>query len=226
MEDKHEILKPEPQGTLRTGDGRFRKVSQSECRGRNSATYADACGIRIAIEGKSREEAQRIAVQWSKKNGLWYDYATLSLGIPFKSGNENDTYLSVDGTTVYKINNLLNSGGDLAAFLDGIECYNALFPETAYEFVGFAGLGNDRAYPIFKQKFVPKASFATETEIDNYMKSIGFRPTDNESEYTNSEYIVKDLRPRNVLKNDSGRICVIDANVERVSEPCREGNTL
>lgn len=138
--------------------------------------------------------------------------------MPFKSGNENDTYLSADGKTVYKINNLLNNGGDLAAFLDGIEAHNALFPETSYEFVGIAGFDNDNAYPIFKQKFVPGASFATEAEISDYMSSIGFRPTGNDAEFTNGEYIVKDIRPRNVLKDANGFIHVIDAGFTRASK--------
>jgi hypothetical protein len=31
------------------------------------------------------------------------------LGVPGPSGNENDTYVS--GSNIYKVNNLLNSGG-------------------------------------------------------------------------------------------------------------------
>jgi hypothetical protein len=39
------------------------------------------------------------------------------LGIPGPSGNENDTYVAVD--TIYKVNNLLNSGG-ICKLLDKI----------------------------------------------------------------------------------------------------------
>ena len=58
------------------------------------------------------------------------------LGTPGPSGNENDTYVS--GTNIYKVNNLLNSGG-IIKLLDKVLLHNLLFPNTAYKLHGFAG---------------------------------------------------------------------------------------
>ena len=95
----------------------------------------------------------------------------------------------------------MNSRGDLAALLDRVALHNSLFPETAYEFVGLAGFGSGQVYPIFKQRYIPENTFATEAEIDAYMRSIGFTSTGREAEYSNGQYTVGDLRPRNVLKD-------------------------
>ena len=51
------------------------------------------------------------------------------LGIPGPSGNENDTYVAED--TIYKVNNLLNSGG-ICKLFDKILLHNLIFPNTAY----------------------------------------------------------------------------------------------
>ena len=56
------------------------------------------------------------------------------LGIPGPSGNENDTYVAKD--TIYKVNNLLNSGG-ICKLLDKILLHNLIFPNTAYRLHGF-----------------------------------------------------------------------------------------
>lgn len=58
------------------------------------------------------------------------------LGVPGPSGNENDTYVS--DNFVFKVNNLLNNKG-ICNLLERILLHNELFPNTAYQFVGFTG---------------------------------------------------------------------------------------
>jgi hypothetical protein len=56
------------------------------------------------------EIEQRVAEQYAKSVGMWIPMdEVFDLGIPGPSGNENDTYVS--GSNIYKVNNLLNSGG-------------------------------------------------------------------------------------------------------------------
>ena len=55
---------------------------------------------------------------------------------PGPSGNENDTYVAEK--VIYKVNNLLNSGS-IVALLRKVLMHNAIFPDTAYTFYGFAG---------------------------------------------------------------------------------------
>ena len=78
------------------------------------------------------EVEQRMAEQYAKENGIWLSMSeVLNLGVPGPSGNENDTYVSND--TIYKVNNLLNSGS-LIRLLEKIVLHNILFYETAYSF--------------------------------------------------------------------------------------------
>ena len=45
------------------------------------------------------------------------------------------------------------------------------------------------------------------------MAALGFIKKNNEGRYTNSEYEVWDLVPRNVLKDKDGDIFIIDAEI-------------
>ena len=57
--------------------------------------------------------------------------------------------------------------------------------------------------------------FATDEEILLYMEQKGFRPVDNEGNFENNEFMLSDIRPKNVLVSYSGAIVVIDAEVAR-----------
>ena len=62
------------------------------------------------INGSRFEIEQRVAEQYAKSAGVWIPMDNIfDLGVPGPSGNENDTYVAKD--TIYKVNNLLNSGG-------------------------------------------------------------------------------------------------------------------
>lgn len=63
-------------------------------------------------------------------------------------------------------------------------------------------------------------------EIVDYIRKLGFKPTDKEAEYANGNYIVSDVRPRNVLKDKDGDFYVIDANIERNDTLLRKSDQL
>ena len=167
--------------------------------------------LRDGKECVSRFEVeQRVAEQYAKENGIWIPiHEVFDLGIPGPSGNENDTYVSND--IVYKVNNLLNSGSILK-LLDKITWHNILFYDTFYSFYGFTGFDGRSVMPILKQSLVKNATPATSIEIDTYMAAIGFTKLD-EGRYANKNYEVWDLVPRNVLKDSSGDIFIIDAEI-------------
>gem|GEM_PF-4651041 len=144
-----------------------------------------------------------------------------SLGLPGPSGNENDTYVS--GNTIYKVNNLLNSGSILKLF-ERIQTYNSLFPESNYEFIGFTGFDGRSVFPVFSQELVKNAVFASTSEIDDYMDTLGFRKT-GEGRYENDVYEVWDVLPKNVLKSASGNIYVVDAEI-RLAKSTEQNQTL
>ena len=136
-------------------------------------------------------------------------HETFDLGVPGPSGNENDTYVSND--LVYKVNNLLNSGSILR-LLEKISWHNILFYDTFYTLYGFTGFDGRTVMPILQQRLVKNAGLATPIEIDTYMAALGFTKLD-EGRYANTDFEVWDLIPRNVLKDGSGDIYVIDVEI-------------
>ena len=86
--------------------------------------------------GDRFEIEQRVAEQYAKSVGMWIPMdEVFDLGEPGPSGNENDTYVAKD--TIFKVNNLLNSGS-IHNLLDKIILHNQVFPNTAYKLRGFA----------------------------------------------------------------------------------------
>jgi hypothetical protein len=55
---------------------------------------------------------------------------------------------------------------------------------------------------------------ATVIEIETYMAAIGFSKQNDKGKYSNAEYIVWDLLPRNVLKDKEGDVFVVDAEIK------------
>lgn len=52
--------------------------------------------------------------------------------------------------------------------------------------------------------------------IDTYMAALGFRKTATEGRFTNGEYEVWDLVPRNVLVDNDGDVFVVDAEIKHL----------
>jgi hypothetical protein len=171
--------------------------------------------IRNAQEDKgslSEREVADIAEAFAKSNGSWIPLTGHDvLGTPLPSGVENEVFYNENDGFVYKVNNLSLNKNSLLSLLERIDNYNLLFPDTEYTLVGFTGFGKGSVYPILRQRFVQGASFASFEEIDGHMLSLGFHKTKKEAEYTNGQFIVSDLRPRNVLKDADGDIYIIDA---------------
>ena len=160
------------------------------------------------------EIEQREAEQLAKSKGFWIPMMDVfNLGVPGPSGHENDTYVAEK--VVYKVNNLLNNGG-IVALLQKILLHNILFPDTAYAFYGFAGFDGRTVQPVIYQPRVANAKPANQIMIDTYMAALGFEKTTEEGHFSNGEYEVWDLVPRNVLVDVEGDIFVVDAEIKRV----------
>lgn len=158
------------------------------------------------------ETESRLAERFAMDNQLWIPFEKIfTLGRPGQSGNENDIYISENGY-VYKVNNLVNSGGSTLRLLHKIRLHNLLFPETAYVLIGFTGFIGRSIYPVLRQRRVESADNSTIGEIDNFMLSIGFTKI-GEFAYKKGDIEVSDLRPRNVLKDTDGELYVIDAEI-------------
>ena len=157
---------------------------------------------------------QRAAEQMAKSQGYWIPMMDIfNLGVPGPSGNENDTY--VGEKVIYKVNNLLNSGS-IVALLHKVLMHNAIFPDTAYAFYGFAGFDGRTVQPVIVQPRIANAHPATKIMIDTYMAALGFEKTNEDGRFQNNRYEVWDLVPRNVLVDDEGDIFVIDAEIKQL----------
>ncbi len=170
--------------------------------------------LRNGKEHVSRLEVeQRVAEQYAKDNGMWLQMSDVfDLGVPGPSGNENDTYVSND--IIYKVNNLLNTGSILR-LLDRLTWHNNLFYDTGYTLHAFTGFDGRTIMPVLQQRLVKDAVPATAIEIETYMAAIGFTKQNNEGRFTNDEFVVWDLVPRNVLRDKDGDIFIIDAEIAK-----------
>ena len=176
------------------------------------------CSVHEAQCGNSQQNVsrldaeQRAAEQMAKSQGYWIPMMDIfNLGVPGPSGNENDTY--VGEKVIYKVNNLLNSGS-IVALLHKVLMHNAIFPDTAYSFYGFAGFDGRTVQPVIVQPRIANAHPATKIMIDTYMAALGFEKTNEDGRFKNNRYEVWDLVPRNVLVDDEGDIFVIDAEIK------------
>ena len=162
----------------------------------------------------SIEAEQRVAEQYAKDQGIWIPMSDVfDLGAPGPSGNENDTYVSND--IIYKVNNLLNCNGSILHLFERLMWHNNLFYDTAYTIHGFTGFEGRSIMPVLKQRLVKDALPATSVEIDTYMAALGFEKQEGKGRYSNHEFVVWDLVPRNVLRDKEGDLFIIDAEIAK-----------
>ena len=158
------------------------------------------------------EREKRIAEKWSKDNDCWIPFANLfSIGMPGPSGSESDTFISNDGY-VYKVNNLMHCHDSILLTLERFILYNQLFPDVAYTFVGFTGFDGRTVMPVLRQRYIKNCVPATNNEIDCYMAALGFEK-ESVGTFYNKDFRLSDVLPKNVLKDDSGDVFVIDVEI-------------
>lgn len=188
----------------------------------DSAPQPNAQSLRSKLVGLSCFEQQRVAIKWARDHhcviDLFGTFAKEHQLLLFQSGNECENWIDPINNLVYKMNILMHVGGNLAKLLDRIELYNHLFPYTALELVGFQVLSEDNAYPIFTQPFIDNVRFATHSEILSYMNSRGFVQQEKDGVFCDGNYLLSDIKPKNVLASDDGLVIfVIDAEVSLVN---------
>ena len=211
---RHDLPKPVPQGINGAYSEKNRSLQEiSDELRRLCCLYEEESGD-SSSNGSRLEKEQRITEQFAKSHSLWIPLDDVfTLGVPGPSGNENDLYVA--DYTIYKVNNLFNSGS-IIGLLDKILLHNQVFPNTTYNLFGFTGYDGRSVMPILRQNRVPNARPATQVMIDTYMAALGFTKTDREGRYTNGTYEAWDLLPRNVLIDDDGDLYVVDAEIRRL----------
>ena len=181
----------------------FRSCSNHETQHGSGASY-----------GGSIYSEQKYIEQYADEHKCWYSIdEVFDLGTPGPSGSENDTYVDKKGGIVYKTNNLIHTGSYYKLF-KRLLMHNDLFPQTAYVLVGFTGYKGRTVYPLLAQRYIENAESAEQSDIEKYMQSLGFSKIDDWT-YQNSNIIISDLKPKNVLKDSDGDLYVIDAEIKQ-----------
>lgn len=159
------------------------------------------------------EQEKRCAEGWAKDHGVWTDMTDIfRFGPPGPSGSESDTYIGNDGY-IYKTNNLMHCGDSIICTLTKFIMFNQLFADSAYDFVGFAGFEGRSVYPVVKQRYILNCKPASRIEIGYFMASLGFNSV-GDGIYENSKFILKDILPKNVLRDETGDFYAIDAEID------------
>lgn len=189
----------------------------------------DAIGLRLESAGRESEKAnggslgERIereraaAEKFAAEHGALMSIDDLfSLGDIGPSGTESDTYFSRDGY-VYKMNNLMHNPL-VSDYLKRLSFHNKIFTNTPYELVGFVKSGKS-LYPVVRQESVDFDRQGTKEEISSYMQSLGF-VDDGDGVFHDGNYIIKDVKPKNVFVGKDGQIYVVDAEIsEKANSP-------
>ena len=122
---------------------------------------------------------------WAISHNCWISNNAV-LGSFSDRGSENEVYASDDSTQVYK-----------------------LFPDCAYELVGFAENRDGNTCAVLRQSFIVSEREATQQEIDEELERLGFRKEDD-GFFTNGDFDIFDAVPNNVLKGQDEHLYFID----------------
>lgn len=161
---------------------------------------------------RSIYEEQSLIEDYAEKHQCWFPLEQIfDLGTPGPSGSENDTYVNKAGGIVYKTNNLVHTGSYYLLFRR-LLAHNSLFPQTAYTLLGFTGFKGRTVYPLLAQRYIEKADASMPEEIDSYMAALGFEKTADWT-FRNKDYVISDLKPKNVLRDADGDLYVVDAEI-------------
>ena len=158
------------------------------------------------------EAEKRAAEAWAKEHDCWTDMSDIfRYGPPGPSGSESDTYIGNNGY-IYKTNNLMHCGDSIIRTLTKFMMYNEVFVDSAYSFVGFAGFEGRSVFPVVRQRYIEGCTPATKTEIEYFMAALGFNSL-GDGQYQNHQYHLKDVLPKNVLKDTTGDLYAIDVEI-------------
>ena len=157
----------------------------------------EASGDVEAIEFTKDEEAARL-IEWTEKSGYWIKQIDESRFLA--RGAEQRVYLDVDTRYVIKFNDSIFYEYWLDYFYN-LLIHNFLFPQTAYELIGFY-LEREILHAVVKQPFIEITAATDPLLVREFLLSNGFQNKKN-NDYYNSEagVILEDLHDETVLTN-------------------------
>ena len=147
--------------------------------------------------------------KWAEEQGCRFKDQS-QFGDFFDRGSENETYLSIDGTEIIKLNDFRYSDDNLTPFFERIKAHNQYFPDCAYKMIGLAENRDGKACAVLVQPYIDDARLATKQEIHDEFLRLGFHPEDNGAYYSNGWHDIFDAVDGNVLVGGDGHLYFID----------------
>lgn len=192
-----------------------------------------------STEEREELEARGLNPDWSKTklrnelkkqsqaDGTWLedsylDGKTLVHDRKKEQTTENDVYVSSNGNTLTKVNNLALVTGEehennLMSLMDRIEAQGALFPSIPYTIKGFMNNKEGHASMVLEQPNVKDVERnATQEEINTWFEENGFTQSGEKNWsngkpiWSNGQYEITNARPANVLKGKDGKLYFVD----------------
>ena len=201
------------------GDNSERLPQEGECREAGKYDLLDEAStiaqrvleeIEALAGTKACKSVQLVRLKkWAQEYGCWFDDRS-QFGDFFDRGSENETYLSINGKEIIKLNDFRYSDDNLTSFFERIKAHNQYFPDCIYRMIGFGENSDGKVCAVLVQRFVHSVRIATKEEVRDEFIRLGFHPEDNGEYYTNGQHDIFDAVEGNVLMGDDGHIYFID----------------
>jgi hypothetical protein len=109
--------------------------------------------------------------------------------------------------------------------LDRIALHNAYFPETQLTVLGFGRDAKDEFKIICEQPFIG-GTHVSDEEIAEYMQRMGFELKNPHNwTYATPDIYLSDMHDENVIRSQTGAICVVDCDIRINTPELRNGGT-
>ena len=164
--------------------------------------------------------------QWAKAVGCWVDSVDDSLNKSFgeEIAEGGEAMIYDHGSTLVKSIGLDYFILPILA-LDRISLHNAYFPETQLTVLGFGRNETGEFKIICEQPFIG-GSHVSDEEIAKYMQRMGFKLKNPRNwTYATPEIYLSDMHDENVIRSETGAICVVDCDIRINTPELRENGT-
>lgn len=204
-----------------------RGLHAGERTGAIDALFSRICESSVPANGRTGAEARRrieakkeeCLEAWARATGHWHegisDFVTETE--PIGKGSDSDVYISDDGRHVVKASRgKFEERRKHPSDIDQVNLFNYVFPNSAYRILGY-GRVDGQFVRYLEQPFVDFRS-AVPLSVDErveFMHSLGYEPFNAEkTAFSNGEIVVTDLQKSNIVRDETGAIRVIDADVK------------
>ncbi len=179
--------------------------------------------------GWEKQSFLRAISERAKENKVWTERIEdiPDLGEYLDNGQENEVYLSKNGKSVIKANNLFfldadDSGlhtSDFNTFLDRLHSHNTIFNSVPYRIIGFTKNSKGEVSVVIEQPYIKDAEYAPLKDAYILQRDNGFKPkklSNGVNGFSNGKYEISDVKPENVLKDKNGTLYFIDTEINSV----------